>query len=331
MELENYWIIDEKQQDDLNYTDSIPVIMEKQSKYLFQSTQGKIFAVFGEIKIDGSMSAMVKAMSNVIKSISGITHLQESVKESTTKDLIDANTMYFEKHYGYEICTEKYRFRLFELRMTPIYPVEISVDEGICKNIGSILARIAVPMEEFNHFKINDEETFCKVLQSILQDKKVRYIIGELQKREQDVVAKEEKLPEKVIICEGQTEEIILQAIAQKLNQKVTIIEADGKYNVPHIFDAVKDKNTKSDILVVVDSDGNEEETRSMIAEKIDTDNYELVIINDCIEDWFEPKVADFSKLKLIQSIDTIIENVDFAKLSEMHKSFDKVIEFLEK
>lgn len=147
MELENYWIIDEKQQDDLNYTDSIPVIMEKQSKYLFQSTQGKIFAVFGEIKIDGSMSAMVKVMSNVIKSISGITHLQESVEESTTKDLIDANTMYFEKHYGYEICTEKYRFRLFELRMTPIYPVEISVDEGICKNIGSILARIAVPME----------------------------------------------------------------------------------------------------------------------------------------------------------------------------------------
>lgn len=331
MGFENYWIIDENPEEDLKYTNNIYVIMEEQSKYLFKCTQGKIFAVFNEIKIDGSMNAMIKVMSNVIKNISGIACPKESVEEASTKKLIDANTMYFDKCYGYEICTEKYRFRLFELRMTPIYPIEISVDEEICKNIGSTLARIAIPMEKFNQFKINDEETFCKVLRTILQDKKVRYIIGELQRREQDIVAKEEKLPEKVIICEGQTDEIILQTIAQKLNQKVTIIEADGKYNVPHIFDAVKGKNTKSNILVVVDSDGNEQETRRMIVENIDTDNYELAIINNCIEDWFEPEVGDFSKLKLIQSIDTVIENVDFAELSKKHKSFDKVIKFLQK
>ena len=68
-----------------------------------------------------------------------------------------------------------------------------------------------------------------------------------------------------------------------------------------------------------------------MIVEKIDTHNYELAIINNCIEDWFEPEVADFSKLKLIQSIDTVIENVDFAEISKMHKSFDTVIKFLQK
>ena len=27
-------------------------------------------------------------------------------------------------------------------------------------------------MEKFNHFKISDEETFCNVLQAVLQDKK---------------------------------------------------------------------------------------------------------------------------------------------------------------
>lgn len=135
--------------------------------------------------------------------------------------------------------------------------------------------------------------TFSKVLQCILQDKKVRYIIGELQKREQDTVVKEEKLPEKVIICKGQTDEIILQTIAQKQNQ---------------------------------------EETRRMIVKKIDTYNYELAIINNYyIEDWFEPEVADFSKLKLIQSIDTVIENVDFTEISKRHKSFDTVIKFLQK
>lgn len=69
-----------------------------------------------------------------------------------------------------------------------------------------------------------------------------------------------------------------------------------------------------------------------MIVKKIDTYNYELAIINNYyIEDWFEPEVADFSKLKLIQSIDTVIENVDFTEISKRHKSFDTVIKFLQK
>lgn len=331
MEIKNYWGISEDSQDELKYTYNIHRIMDEQCKYLFQYTKGKIFAVFGEIKINDSIFTMAKAMSNVFKGISGITGLQETVAESSTIHMIDANDMYFDKRYGFEICTEKYRFRLFELRMTPIYPIEIIVDEGICKNIENALARIAIPMEKFNHFKISDEETFCDVLQSVLQDKKVRYIIGELKRRVQDKYVEEECLPEKVIICEGQTDEIVLQAIAQKINQKVTIVVANGKYNVPIIFDAVKGKNTKSNILIVVDSDGNEKETQKMIVEKIDADNYELAIINNRIEDWFMPEVADFSKLKLIQSIDAIIDEVDLTELSKTNESFAKVIDFLQR
>lgn len=331
MEFENYWGNSEDFQDDLKYTDNIHRIMEEQSKYLFQYTNGKIFAVFGEIKIDGSMFVLAKNMSNLFKGVTGINELYENVGESSTKDLIDANAMYFDKRYGFEVCTEKYRFRLFELIMTPIYPVEIIVDEGICKNIGNTLDRIAIPMEKSNHFKINDEETFCDVLQVVLQDRKVRYIIGELQKRVQAKNKRDECLPEKVVICEGRTDEIILQAIARKLNQKVTIVVANGKYNVPVMFDAVKGKNTKSNILIVVDSDGNEEGTRKMIVAKIDADNYELAIINNCIEDWFMPEMADFSKLKLMQSIDAIIKKADLVEISNAHESFAKVVEFLQK
>lgn len=330
MEFKNYWRINEDSQDDLKYTDNIQKIMEEQCKYLYQQTEGKIFGVFGEIKTGDSLIVMAKAVSSIFRGISGISELQESVAESSTKNLIDANAMYFNKKYGFEICTEKYRFRLFELRMTPIYPVEIIVDEGICENIGNTLAKIAIRMEIANHFEINDEETFCDVLQCVLQDKKVRYIITELQKRVQDKNEKDKHLPEKVIICEGQTDEIILQSIARKLNQKVTIVAANGKYNVPAVFDAVNGKNTQSKILIVVDSDRDEEETKKMIVEKIGIDNYELAIVDNCIEDWFMPKVADFSKLKLIQSIDTIIEEVDFAELSKKHESFAKVVEFLQ-
>lgn len=169
------------------------------------------------------------------------------------------------------------------------------------------------------------------MLQCVLQDKKVRYIIGELQKRVQENNEKEEYLPQKVIICEGQTDEKVLQAIAQKLNKKVTIVVSNGKYSVPAVFDAVNGKNRKSDILIVVDSDGDEEETKKMITDKIEADNYELAIINNCIEDWFMPDVADFSKLKLIQSIDTIIEEIDLVELSKTNEPLNKVVEFLQK
>lgn len=331
MEFKNYWEINDDSQNDLEYTDNIYRIMEEQCKYLFNQTKGKIFGVFSEIKVDGSMFMVAKTMSNVFKGVSGIPGLQETVTETSTKNLIDADDMYFNKHYGFEIYTEKYRYRLFELRMTPIYPVEIIVDEGICENIGSTLARIAISMEKFNHFKINDEETFCNVLQCVLQDKKVRYIIGELQKRVQDNNEKEEYLPDKVIICEGQTDEKVLQAIARKLNKKVTIVVANGKYNVPSVFDAVKGKNTKSNILIIVDSDGDKEETQKLIVEKIGTGNYELAIINNCIEDWFMPDVADFSKLKLMQSIDAIIEDIDLAELSKTNEPLNRVIKFLQK
>lgn len=331
MEYKNYWEISEDSQDDLLYTDNIYRIMDDQCKYLFQYTKGKIFAVFGEIKIDGSIFAVANAMSNIFKGVSGITGLQETVAELSTKNMIDADAMYFDRRYGFEICTEKYRFRLFELRITPIYPVEITIDEGICKNIGNTLAKTAIPMEKLNRFEINNDETFCNVLQAVLQDKKVRYIIGELQKRVKDKNEKQEYLPAKVIICEGQTDEIILQAISRKLNQKVTTIIANGKYNIPAFFDTVKGKNTESNILIVVDSDGDEEGTKKIINQKISDDHYELAIINDRIEDWFMPEVADFSKLKLMQSIDSIIEDVDFAELSKTHESFAKVVNFLQK
>ena len=53
------------------------------------------------------------------------------------------------------------------------------------------------------------------MLQAVLQDKKVRYIISELQKRVQDKNIEEENLPEKVIYCEAKHDDIVLQANAQ--------------------------------------------------------------------------------------------------------------------
>lgn len=330
MKIENYWGIDDDNQDELKYTDNIHIIMEEQCKYLAEYTNSKVFADFREINVNISFGAMKKAMLNVLKSISSVPAIEETNEEMHTTDLIDASGMYYEKRYGFEIYTEKYKFRLFELKMTPIYPIEVLVDEGICRNIGNKITRLVNPIEKDNHFKINDEDTFCKILQLILQDRKVRYIINELQRQEISVV-QEEDFTNKVIICEGRTDEVILQAIAQRLKKKVIIVIADGKYNVSRAFKVMKEKNEKLDILIVVDSDGEEENTRILIENNLEEEKYQLVIINNCIEDWFMPKVADFSKIKMIQSIDAIINESNFDELCEKHRSFAEVIEFINK
>ena len=328
MEYKNYWNINKDTLEDLEYTDNISGIMEAQAKYLFTYTQGKVFAVFDEMKIDGSLSDNISVMSNAMKVISGVVGFQQKVSKTSADELLDANSMYFDKRYGFEICTEKYRFRLFELRMKPIYPIEIIIDAGICENIKNELDKIAIPMEKSNQYILVDEECFCNVLQKILQDRKVHYIISELQRR---MNHQEESIPRKVIICEGQTDEIILQAIARKLDKKVTIVVANGKYNVPSVFDAVKGKNDKSEILLVVDSNGEEDETRKMITDDMGSEGYELAVINNSIEDWFMPEVTDFSKMKLIYVIDSILETMDWDSLKENRQSFADVVEFLEK
>ena len=325
MEYKNYWNINKDTLEDLEYTDNISGIMEAQAKYLFTYTQGKVFAVFDEMKIDGSLSDNISVMSNAMKVISGVVGFQQKVSKTSADELLDANSMYFDKRYGFEICTEKYRFRLFELRMKPIYPIEIIIDAGICENIKNELDKIAIPMEKSNQYILVDEECFCNVLQKILQDRKVHYIISELQRR---MNHQEESIPRKVIICEGQTDEIILQAIARKLDKKVTIVVANGKYNVPSVFDAVKGKNDKSEILLVVDSNGEEDETRKMITDDMGSEGYELAVINNSIEDWFMPEVTDFSKMKLIY---VILETMDWDSLKENQQSFADVVEFLEK
>lgn len=331
MEFENYWGFSSGLQDDMRYTDNIHKIMKEQCEYLSQYTNGEVFAVFDEMKIADVMLSKSQYKDNLEKLLVNMTRINENNVKSFTTNLIDINNVYSEEHYEFQICTDEYRFRVFELIMTPVYPIKMIIDEGICKNIGSILSKIAETMEEPNYYEIRDEDIFCNVLKNILHDRKVMFIIRELQKRVMLSKTEKEFLPEKVIICEGERDEIILQAIARKLNCKVMVTSAGGKDKVPMVFNAISDRNKKADFLIVVDSDGNEEVVRKEIEEKISTDGYSLAIISNNIEELFFPEIEGFGKLKLMQSIDKIIDEVDFSQISKKSDAFVKIKDFLQK
>lgn len=328
MAYDNFWGINECLQDNIDSTEEICNIMDQQCKYLYNDTQGKVFAVFSEITPEYSFTAMTQAMSKLVKNISCIAKNQEGNDDNPSDELIDAGNMYYNKKFEFTIYTDKYRFRIFEVQITPVYPIDIIIDGGICKNIGNELERIAKPTEKDNCFTVMDQDSFCTLLKKILQDKKVRYIISKLQKSASEKDEKEH-LTDKLIICEGRTDEVILRAIANRNGSDVRIVTTEQKYNVPDSFAVLRKRDKNSQILLVVDSDGDEDSTRREIVEKLGEKGYELVIINNCIEDWFAPNVAGFSKLKLMQTIDSIVEELDFEEESKKHESFAQVLAFL--
>ena len=258
-------------------------------------------------------------------------YLETFIGDMSTKNLIDADEMYWKKRFAFEICTEKYRFRVFSMLITPVYPVEITINNGVYKNVASRVDKIAKSANMDNSYVIDDENVLCSVLREILGDRKVLYIVNELTQQGKLERETQVTVPEKVIICEGRTDEIILNAIAQRLNQKVTIVTANGGYNVPTVFSSVKEKSNQTEILIVVDADGDYSRVKTLLESSIGQEQYELAIVKNRIEDWFDSEMAGFSKLKLMQSINAILDKTDFIELSEKHESFEKVIGFLQR
>lgn len=331
MEHKSFWGFEESGQTAFQETSGIFDIMNRQCDELAQYTKGYVFGIFDVIKKDESLAKTAGVLASIMSSISWMPDTSESIGEMSTKDKIDADTMYWQKRFAFEICTEKYRFRVFSMLITPVFPVTITINEGVCKNIANKLEKMVRPVKADNTFIIDDEDVFCGVLKEILSDRKVHYIVRELTKRGQAERNEKEGLPEKVIVCEGRTDEIVLNALAQKLNKKITIIASDGEYNVPAVFSSVKAKNAKTDVLIVVDSDGDENGVKESIEQRIGHEAYELAIINNCIEDWFSPGVRGFSKLKLMQTINAILDETNFDELATEHESFAKVVSFLQK
>lgn len=327
MDYENLWKTDSGDTQYTKSTENIILLMNAQCNYLSMDTEGKVFAVFGEIKKDGVISAMLQTLAYVTNSVSGVMGNQETIDGLSTEHLIDAKSMYFEKTFGFEICDEKYRYRAFELKMTPVYPVEMRIDEDIYKHIRTEIDDY-VSQGDSCSIIVENDENFKQVIKRIFSDQKVRYIISELKSRAEHNKAVE--VPRKVIICEGRNDEIIINAVARKLGSDVMIVVADGKTRVPQVFDNVKAKNSELSVLVIVDGDNDYEATKKMVETSIKCTDYKLIIAENTIEDWFINDITKYSKLKLMQQIVAIIEQKDLTEIRKKYKSFDEFIDFLE-
>lgn len=332
MEYKDLWGFTNVNKTPVEYTDEIFNIMNHQCKMLSKHTENYVFGVFGEMKSDSSLVRAVSAFAKAVKGVSDMAGTTETVDGLSTQELIDADAFLRKQRYAFEICNETYKFRVFTMLISPIFPVEMVIHIEIFRSIASKIKGIAELGHTEGSIIIPNVAAFETVLQMILMEPEVHYLVTTLEKEARNIEAHKDDEIDKIIICEGRTDEIILMGIAQKVNKTVAIIKANGGVeSISQFFASLREKAGTTDILIIVDSDGDEDGVRNLIESKIGCDGYELVVVNNCIEDWFASKVANFGKLKLMQSIRAIIDEVDFDELYRKHDSFAQLIDFLNK
>jgi len=103
---------------------------------------------------------------------------------------------------------------------------------------------------------------------------------------------------ELVIICEGSSDVQILKLLGQRIMATVSksgtlrIVAAGGKHGIPRVTNAIYPLlSESSSLIIVVDGDGEPEETERRIREFVNVP-FDLVIVDPEIEVWFQPDAA---------------------------------------
>lgn len=159
-------------------TDNITNITRQQCQYLKQETSGKVLAKFARIKL---INPIQKAFETLTYSpvLSQLNTPKESVGDTDTMNLKDANELYVKARYGFEIYNKSYKFRVFELQMEPVYPIELLLDEGIGEEVRGFLEGDQ-QITDYTKYKVDSDEDFIRYLGIILKSRKVRYIVNRM-------------------------------------------------------------------------------------------------------------------------------------------------------
>ena len=174
LKYENLWDIPSTNEE-MNSTDNIIDIIRQQGQYLKDSTKGKIFGRFAKIKKVSPLATM----GVVLTAFSP----REVLQNDDSNELIDANELYSNQKYGFEIYNSTYKFRVFEMVISPVYPVQIIIDEGIANNIEEEIPMYASKGNAANHYAINSDNDLLGCLKLVFSSKKVRYLLFKLQQQ----------------------------------------------------------------------------------------------------------------------------------------------------
>lgn len=166
---------------DKETTDPIVPFFRTQAEQLRSASNGKIGAVFEKTTvIDKEISHTLDYSAALEAALTMPTNLLQG-KTTPKVDLKNANSLYENTAYSFEIRNNTYRFRMFELTIGPLFPVKMLVDEGIYEDTQTQLANYSQPTDTNScNVLIFDYESIEKTFEELLTSKKVKYILHKL-------------------------------------------------------------------------------------------------------------------------------------------------------
>lgn len=171
MNIENLWISPDYNIHD-QFTDNIKRILSEQSEYLKKNTDGTVFGKF----------RVIKEVNHIPSTVDIASLLKSEVDDEDTKGLANADDLYDEKRYCYEIYNKTYKYRPFEMHLSPIYPILLIPDGGIWEDEENELKKVALCTDSTkNEVQIDSDEMLVDVLKVIFRSKRVQYIVSRLK------------------------------------------------------------------------------------------------------------------------------------------------------
>ena len=154
----------------------IPFFLE-QASGLGEATDGKVTAVFDRTEKVINPSSVGALLSSALAS-SGLA--PSPFLDNVSQPLDDANSLYFENHYAFEIRSNRYRFRLLSLTVRPLFPVEMRVDEGVHDDVEDLLRGVAEREDGTTNITIHSFSDMTRCFEVLLGSKKLGYLVRSL-------------------------------------------------------------------------------------------------------------------------------------------------------
>ena len=168
----NLWEIPSLEES-FNSTENVIPLLKEQGEYLKKSTNGIIMARFDRLSIP------ISERINDYFSKTKESFLEDETmrdKDSEDENRMDVSEFYKFSRYGFEIYSKNYKFRIFEVILHPLYPIDLILDEDISDEICIFLLS---PIKNYR-VSVSSDSELLELIGTIFKTKKVKYIIQRL-------------------------------------------------------------------------------------------------------------------------------------------------------
>lgn len=174
---ENYWDKLFENRSDKS-TDNVIEYFNSQANQLVQASNGKVTAILDRrINLDRDNDRLAN-MAMTLQAAIDCSEVSSVIKPRYK----DANDLYSEGSYAFEIRSKTYRFRLLEFELGALYPLNITLDEGVFNELdSSIKQRFAVnDADSIYSLAVESDDDLDVLFKAIINTRKVAFLVKKL-------------------------------------------------------------------------------------------------------------------------------------------------------